>query len=254
MSVVPPGYYERLARVESGNNPFARAGSSSASGLYQFTKRTWEGLGFNWSDRFNVDIQNAAAQKLTVQNATQLLANGINPDAGALYAAHFLGGGKASALYKADPSSPIGQFVSVAQIAANPNVFKGIKTVGDFQQWASGKMGGFGKAVSNVVSVFTGSAADATKAAGVAAMIASGNYAAAAQLYATEAPGDRPATGIDGFIEWIKNLFSANTAARVVAVLVGIILVGVALVALTGADKVIINGAKTIAKTAAIAA
>lgn len=252
--VVPPGYYDRLARVESGNNPFARAGSSSASGLYQFTRGTWEGLGFQWSDVFNTDKQNSAIQRLTAQNATQLLSRGITPDAGSLYAAHFLGGGTASKVYGADPSSPISSLVSRAQMAANPSVFKDIKTAGDFRNWASGKMGSTVSKAGETVGKAVGVAKDA---ATVAALVASGNWAAAAQYAVTsDTPQGASDTGnvLTKFIEWIKGIFSANTAARAVAILVGLILVGGAIIALTGTDKVIVETAKSVAKTAAVAA
>lgn len=248
--VVPPGYYDRLAWVESGNNPFARAGSSSASGLYQFTRGTWERLGFQWSDVFNTDKQNSAVQRLTAQNATQLLSRGITPDAGSLYAAHFLGGGTASKVYGADPSSPISSLVSRAQMLANPSVFKDIKTAGDFRNWASSKMGSTVSKAGETVGKAVGVAKDA-------ALVASGNWAAAAQYAVTSDTAQGASdTGnaLDKFIEWIKGIFSANTAARAVAIIAGLILVGVALVALTGADKVVVETAKTVAKTAAVVA
>lgn len=264
---IPPGYYDQLARVESNSNPKARASSSSASGLYQFTKSTWQGLGLAWKDVFDVDKQNTAIRTLTTQNATQLLASGINPDAGSLYAAHFLGAGKASSLYSADPSSPIGRFVSAAQIAANPGVFKGIKTVGDFKDWASRKMGNINVSSSGGASVVAQVAGVASDAAKVAILAAGGNtsgaiaYAAGSDTASNAADAVSGAVGdavsdnpLSQFFDWLKELFSANTAARAAAIIVGIILVGIAIVALTGTDKVIVEAAKSTAKVAALAA
>lgn len=63
---------------------------------------------------------------------------------------------------------------------------------------------------------------------------------------------------IDQFIAWVEKLFSANTAARVVAVIVGIVLIAIALAYLTGTDKavtqVVTTTAKNVGKAAALAA
>ncbi len=64
-------------------------------------------------------------------------------------------------------------------------------------------------------------------------------------------------SALDKFFAWVKNLFSAHTGARFAAVIVGFILVAVALIYLTGADKTISTVVKTTAKglgTAAIVA
>ena len=55
-------------------------------------------------------------------------------------------------------------------------------------------------------------------------------------------------SGISGFLEWVKELFSANTAARGAAIVIGFILIAGAIISLTGTDKVIAEGAKTAAK------
>jgi hypothetical protein len=59
--------------------------------------------------------------------------------------------------------------------------------------------------------------------------------------------------GISKFFEWLKELFSANTAARAVAILVGLLLIAGAIWALLNADT-IINNVSNVAKTAAKAA
>ncbi len=41
---IDPEYYRTLAMIESSGNPNAKASTSSASGLYQFTKGTWKNL------------------------------------------------------------------------------------------------------------------------------------------------------------------------------------------------------------------
>lgn len=110
--------------------------------------------------------------------------------------------------------------------------------------------GGMRRAASAVVG--------AVDAASVAQFLASGNWFAALGTAAgssavegiTDAVEDNP---LAEFFAWVKELFSANTAARAAAIIVGIILVGIAIVALTGTDKVIVEAAKSTAKVAALA-
>ena len=45
---IPAGYFDMLARIESGNRPYIKAQTSSASGLFQFTRSTWRGEGGEW--------------------------------------------------------------------------------------------------------------------------------------------------------------------------------------------------------------
>lgn len=59
---------------------------------------------------------------------------------------------------------------------------------------------------------------------------------------------------LDGLFTWLKNLFSANTAARLVAVVVGIVLIIVALVYLTGSDKVVTQTVNDLGKAVVTAA
>jgi hypothetical protein len=41
---IPVSYLDRVAMIESGNNPHAKAPTSSATGLYQFTDSTWASI------------------------------------------------------------------------------------------------------------------------------------------------------------------------------------------------------------------
>lgn len=59
---------------------------------------------------------------------------------GQLYLAHFLGGGTASKVLKANPSDPIDKYVSEDAIKANPSILKG-KTVGEVTAWADATIG-----------------------------------------------------------------------------------------------------------------
>lgn len=128
-------YLLAQARLESGLDPAARAGTSSAAGLYQFTRSTWlqtlerhgADHGMGWADaaiddgrvsdpalrerilQLRNDPQAAAlmAGELASDNAGHLTGVlGRAPDAAELYMAHFLGAGGA------------GQFLSA--LAADP--------------------------------------------------------------------------------------------------------------------------------------
>lgn len=91
-------YLKTTAYLESGFNPNAKAGTSSASGMFQFTKGTWEnmnkkhGLDYSLEDRFDpkksaqVAALFAAENKQTIEKGTGQKANGTD-----LYMGHFLG-------------------------------------------------------------------------------------------------------------------------------------------------------------------
>lgn len=141
-------YLSVLAQIESNNNPNAKAKTSSASGLYQFTKATWEALGGQWgpddSKPFggltpSVDEQTRLAQALTDQNASILDKAGIAINNATLYAAHFLGPQQAVAALQANVSTPISNVVSSAAVSAN-KFLQGM-SVGGFMNWLQGKTG-----------------------------------------------------------------------------------------------------------------
>lgn len=129
-------YLLAQARLESSFDPSARAGTSSAAGLYQFTRGTWlqtlekhgAAHGLGWADaaidqgrigdpalrqqvlalRHDPDLSARMAAELARDNRTALLpVLGREPDAAELYLAHFLGAGGA------------GQFLTA--LAANPS-------------------------------------------------------------------------------------------------------------------------------------
>ncbi|WP_158613488.1 peptidoglycan-binding protein [Luteimonas sp. 100069] len=59
-----------IARIESGFNPDAAAGSSSASGIGQFIDKTGRSYGLNEANRFEVDAQAAALVAHFIDNRT----------------------------------------------------------------------------------------------------------------------------------------------------------------------------------------
>ena len=138
------------ARLESSLNPSARAATSSAAGLYQFTGGTWlqtldrhggtHGLG--WAGdaisggrvtdpaqrgaimdlRYDPDAAALMAGELANDNRLVLIGVlGREPDAGELYLAHFLGAGGASQFLTALQSDPGQSAAALLPAAANAN-------------------------------------------------------------------------------------------------------------------------------------
>lgn len=145
------------AKVESGLNASARAGTSSASGLYQFIEQSWLGVvkkhgaehGLSWAadsiqgsgGRYTVSgggrqailalrnnpevaslmaAEHAADNKAALEATTGRAATGTD-----LYMAHFLGLGGAKTFLTAMAANPGRQAASLfpAAAAANRNVF-----------------------------------------------------------------------------------------------------------------------------------
>jgi hypothetical protein len=152
-------YLMEKAAVESGFNPDAKASTSSATGLYQFTESTWldtiaqhgaeHGLGkfaseISYGSDGNPTVTNAAdrqkildlrkdpavaaamAAELAKDNKTALQSTVGGQIGGTeLYLAHFLGAGGAAKFleaYRQNPSQPATSVLPDAA-AANPSVF-----------------------------------------------------------------------------------------------------------------------------------
>lgn len=146
---LPDGYFDMLAKIESGGRPYVKASTSSGSGLYQFLRATWIGEGGAWgadmSKAFgglqpSADEQTARAKTFTMKNAVALLRAGIPINKASLYAAHFFGAGKAAEVIGADVKASAEQIAGPAATKANPSILKG-KTVGQFLTWLHGKTG-----------------------------------------------------------------------------------------------------------------
>lgn len=132
-------YIALLAKIESNNNPNAKAKTSSASGLFQPIKSTWESYGYNWKDVFNVELQHEFAERFTNDNANILRNNGCAINFATLYGSHFLGVGSFLKIMRASPSTPITSVTSAAARKANPSILKG--NVSDFVDWLNRKTG-----------------------------------------------------------------------------------------------------------------
>jgi len=118
-----------MAKQESGFNPSAAAKTSSAKGLYQFIKGTWEGMVKKYGSKYPVlqekgpedSYANALAGALFIkENSDYLAKSNIPINATTIYAAHFLGPGGAKKLLTADPTANAAELMPQA---ANANDF-----------------------------------------------------------------------------------------------------------------------------------
>lgn len=146
---IPNSYYTRLAEIESSNNPNAKASTSSATGLYQFTKGTWKelvdkyDLGFSLEDREDPEKSRQVVELFTNENYSFLETKlGRAPNPGELYLAHFLGRGGAEKLINGE--GELSTLVGEGALKANKNVFYdangNVKNKEDVIDWANSKM------------------------------------------------------------------------------------------------------------------
>ena len=145
------GLLGKIIKAESGGNPNAAAKTSSAYGLGQFTKGTFEGIakekgspvyGVTWEQyKKDANIQMKALEYLTTKNQQFLSRSGIPVTSASTYLAHFLGPGGARNIYKYPDNAALNQVVGAAAYNANRSVFDKAKTVGGLKAWASKKMG-----------------------------------------------------------------------------------------------------------------
>lgn len=136
---------DKISKVESGNNYKAVNKASNASGKYQFVRQTWEGLGYNWADRFNPQLQEEAMAKLTALNKNAFVSKfKTDPTDSDLYGMHFLGTAGYSKVKQADPNTPISELIKGQAYNLNKNVFEKNGrpiTVAEFNGWLTKKMG-----------------------------------------------------------------------------------------------------------------
>jgi hypothetical protein len=240
---IPSNYYDILARIESSNNPYAKATSSSASGLYQFIKDTWIGLGGRWGSNPNlpfgglrpsVEEQNQRVQTLTNRNASALERVGVAVNNATLYAAHFLGIGGAKRILAADPNTPIEAVTTASQRRANPSILQG--TVGDFFAWLQRKTGsavsfqnsGAGGASNTTGNSFLDSLIAAPGPNPLRGMMGFGNAVGDA--------GEAVIDTVTGPFDWIKETFTMRNGSRLISIILGIALVIVAIVVLANSS------------------
>jgi len=153
MSDIPDSYWPLLAKIESGNRPYVKASTSSASGLYQFIRTTWIAESGKWGPDMSEPFgglrpseaeQTQRAKSFTEKNAKVLRAKGIPINNASLYAAHFLGVGMAVKIISADVDARADLIAGAAATSANPTILKN-KTVGQFLKWLHGKTGAWAR-------------------------------------------------------------------------------------------------------------
>jgi hypothetical protein len=146
---IPEDYWPMLAMIESGNRLYIKAPTSSASGLYQFIRSTWEGEGGKWGsepgDAFGglkptAEEQTARAKTFTRRNADYLRKCEVPINKASLYAAHFFGPATAAKVICANVNERADLIAGSAATMANPSILKG-KTVGQFLTWLHNKTG-----------------------------------------------------------------------------------------------------------------
>lgn len=149
LSDIPDDYWPMLSKIESGDQLYVQAPSSSASGLYQFIRSTWLGEGGAWGPTLRPafgglkpsrEEQLARAKTFTAKNAAYLRGKGIPINKASLYAAHFFGPVVAAQVIGADVNARADLIAGEGATTANPSILKG-KTVGQFLTWLHGKTG-----------------------------------------------------------------------------------------------------------------
>ncbi|MFI0844436.1 tape measure protein [Mesorhizobium sp. IMUNJ 23232] len=143
------GYVDRTIGAESGGNRFAKNPRSSAEGLGQFIDSTWLDLFRRYFPGEAAQLSQAAILAMKTdaakskalieaygkENSAALRAAGISvadaADEYKLHLAHFLGPQGAINVLKAAPGTPLRNILGADQIAANPEVLGGNRTVED---------------------------------------------------------------------------------------------------------------------------
>jgi hypothetical protein len=152
-SSIPDAYWPMLAHIESGNRPYVKAPTSSASGLYQFIRSTWLSFGGQWGNDLtqafgglkpSIDEQLRIAKAFTEKNVAILRAKGVPINNASLYAAHFLGAGMAAQVIAADVTAIADLIAGPDATNANPTILRG-KTVGQFLSWLHNKTGAWAR-------------------------------------------------------------------------------------------------------------
>jgi hypothetical protein len=126
---------EGFAKAESNNNPNAKNPNSSASGLMQFTNRTWADMvqkygkqtGITMADKSNPQSQQVMARLYANDNVKEMTPMiGRSPNVTELYMAHVLGAHGAAPIVNAAKTNPNQEALMLASrpaIDANRSLF-----------------------------------------------------------------------------------------------------------------------------------
>jgi hypothetical protein len=125
-------YLKTVAMLESGGNTNAKAGTSSASGMFQFTEGTWKqmtkemGKNYSLDDRFDPTKSAEVMSYFTNKQKAQLeKGTGRSASSTDMYMAHFLGAGGATKFLnnmQTNPNASAAQMDPKAA-AANKSIF-----------------------------------------------------------------------------------------------------------------------------------
>jgi hypothetical protein len=172
-------YLQSIALIESGGNTNAKAGTSSASGMFQFTEGTWKqmakemGKEYSLNDRFDPQKATEVAAYFSSKQQKQL-EKGVGRETNNtdMYMSHFLGAGGATKFLKAKDQNANQSAAALdpKAAAANKNIYyskegkeRSVQEVYDLMDKkvkgaesavASGKWGG--KALSSDVAAIGG--------------------------------------------------------------------------------------------------
>jgi hypothetical protein len=206
-TVVDFQYLLAQAKLESSLDPLARAGTSSATGLYQFTNDTWlrtldrhgSAHGLDWAEaaihggrvrdpqwraqvmalRLDPNASALMAAELAKDNRAELTGVlGREPDSAELYVAHFLGVSGASRFLTALANDPGQSAVALLPraAAANRTIFY--------------EAGGAPRSVGGVMELIRGKLAAAMEEDGGAWAIPNSSVASASEGWASQiSPG-----------------------------------------------------------------
>lgn len=132
MAGVDPNLMATVASIESGFNPSISAGTSSATGLYQFTSGTWNNMMLKYGAKYGIDPSTPPTDpranallgaEFMKYNRDQLKSKlGRDPTDTEIYLAHFLGAGGAAQMLKSDPNA-IAASVNPSAASANQPIF-----------------------------------------------------------------------------------------------------------------------------------
>jgi hypothetical protein len=137
---LPTDLLARIAHSESGGRADIKNPHSTAKGLFQFTDKTWKGMGGKEGEQFNPERNADLGAAYLRQNAEGLKKTlGRDPTYGEVYGAHHFGLAGIKNILNKKHDTPIDRVVSRQVIASNPHL-KG-KTVGDTMSFLSSRAG-----------------------------------------------------------------------------------------------------------------
>ena len=121
-------YLQTIALIESGGDKNAKAGTSSASGMFQFTEGTWKqmtkemGKDYSKDDRFDPKKAAEVAEYFSKKQKAQVeKSTGREAGMTDMYMAHFLGAGGASKFLKAKDQNANQSAAALDPAAAKAN-------------------------------------------------------------------------------------------------------------------------------------